>query len=293
MFEQLLINGVMGGVLISLLATGFSLIYKTTGIFHVAYGATYTLAAYLFYALLVEAKLPLHVVIPAVWIATMATGVVMERLVFLPLGTGRASLLTTLLSSLGLYIIAVNLIALWFGSDTKMVGLSAMVTYEVGSSIISRLQLMQAGGSALLLILTFLLLHFTSIGLAVRAIRDDVELATALGDRPARVRAMAVAGGTLLGASAAMLNAAGGTITPHDGLPVVLLAAVATIVGGAGTFAGPALGGLVLGILGSVVAWLFSSKWIDAAVFGLLIGFLLFRPEGLLRAARRAEEATA
>ena len=73
---------------------------------------------------------------------------------------------------------------------------------------------------------------------------------------------------------------------PHSGLDTLLLAVVAAIIGGQGSFIGPIIGGLLLGIVRSEVVWHISAQWQDGVTFLLLALFLLLRPQGIV--ARRA-----
>lgn len=79
-------------------------------------------------------------------------------------------------------------------------------------------------------------------------------------------------------------------IDPYIGFPAVLAAAVACIVGGLHRFIAPALGGVLLGVIQSLVVWQTSTKWESAVTFALLLAFLLFRPQGLLGIRKRLEE---
>ena len=67
-------------------------------------------------------------------------------------------------------------------------------------------------------------------------------------------------------------------------------AGVATIIGGVQSLEGAALGAVLLGLLQNLVTWQFGHQWSPAATFGILILFLLLKPEGLLAVARRVEE---
>ena len=74
---------------------------------------------------------------------------------------------------------------------------------------------------------------------------------------------------------------------PYVGMPMLLSAVVALIIGGVGRFEAPILGGFIIGILQSLAVWVFSSRWQDAVTFTLLILFLLLRPQGLLGEKQR------
>ena len=69
---------------------------------------------------------------------------------------------------------------------------------------------------------------------------------------------------------------------PYVGMPMLLNAVVALIIGGVGRFEAPVIGGLLIGVLQALVVYVASARWQDAVTFLLLIAFLLFRPQGIL-----------
>lgn len=291
MFLQLLANGFVSGCSIALLALSFALIYNTTRTFHVAHGAVYTAAAYACYALFVGQGWPLitAAIFAVIFGATLGTA--MEVIVYAPLVRRKASLLVGLLSSLGLYIAIVNLIALGFGNDTKMLRPGVEQSYQLGPVILSRIQLVAVAVAAVLLPASVLLLNLTTWGKIIRAVRDDAALAQMLGINVSAVRLSVFAAGSALAGVAAVLATLDVGVEPQAGMPAFLMAAVALIVGGVGSFGGPVVGGFVLGLLQGVVIWFTSVRWSSAIAFAVLVGFMLFRPAGLLGPQRRLEES--
>src|SRR5918911_923083 len=118
LFLQLLINGIVMGCSYALVAVGFGLIYGTTRIFHFAHGAVYTAAAYLFYSLSTELRLGHFPAAIVAFIFAAGAGMVIDEFLYRGLIRRGASLLILMLSSLGLYTIIVNIIALGYGSST-------------------------------------------------------------------------------------------------------------------------------------------------------------------------------
>jgi branched-chain amino acid transport system permease protein len=292
MLGQLLINGVVSGCLIGVLAMGFALVYQTTRIFHVAFGATHVAAAYAFYW--AYSQLTIHPVAALILAISAASllAVAVDRGVYAPLLERGGSTLGALLGSLGVYIVVISLISLFFGSDTKVLRAGEAKTFAIGSVIIAHGQALQIGICLALFLGALVILRLSPLGTSIRALRDDPELLRGLGHRPQSIRLAALLLGTGFGAVVACLNAADGAINPYIGLPVLLAATVAMVIGGRENFFGPVVGGLFLGIISSFVTWLSSSRWVDAITFLLLLTFLLVRPQGLLGTARRVEEAT-
>lgn len=123
------------------MAVSFALIYNTTRIFHVAHGAVYTVAAYLCYAFLIQMRLPLAASIVLALCLTALLGALIEGWVYAPLVKRQASLYIALLSSLGLYVVLVNAVAMVWGNETKVLRPGVEATVQIGSVILTRIQI--------------------------------------------------------------------------------------------------------------------------------------------------------
>src|SRR5262245_34744377 len=113
---QLLVNGLVNGCLYALMASGFALIYNTSRIFYIDYCATFSTAAFLCILFLSRFTLGLTLSVFMALVLVALLGIVIEVVVYRPLRRMNASLLVALLSSLGLYIIIINAITLFFGN---------------------------------------------------------------------------------------------------------------------------------------------------------------------------------
>lgn len=290
---QLLLNGLVTGCAYALVALGFALIYNTTRIFHLAHGAVYAVAAYLFYSFYVLWSVPLiGAVLLTVGLAVIL-GILIDEVIHVPLDERDSSLLIHLLSSLGLYIAFVNVIAMIYGNQTKVLSSGVQSTYSAGGVILTEVQVATVGVAVVLFIGLVVLLRKTRLGQQLRAMRDDPELIAVMGLNPRLIRRVVFGLGSALAAVAAILLGLDVGIDPHIGLAAVLNGAVAVIIGGIGLFEGAALGALVLGLLQSMAVWQASARWQEAVTFSVLILFLLFRPQGILGKQRRVEEAAA
>jgi len=290
---QLLANGFVTGCAYALVALGFALIYNTTRIFHIAHGAVYAVAAYLFYSFYVLWGIPLIGAAFLTVVGATVLGVLIDEVIHVPLDEQDSSMLIHLLSSLGLYIALVNVIAIFYGNQTTVLSSGVGTTYSVGGVILTQIQVATVVVAVVLFIGLVVLLRKTRLGQQLRAMRDDPELISVMGLNPRTLRRVVFGLGSALAAVAAILLGLDVGIDPHIGLAAVLNGAVAVIIGGIGLFEGAAVGALVLGLLQSVAVWQASARWQEAVTFGVLILFLLFRPQGILGKQRRVEEATA
>jgi branched-chain amino acid transport system permease protein len=290
MLSQLLANGFASGCGYAIVALGFALIYNTTRTFHFAHGAVYVVSAYLLYTFHNLWHVPLVVAFILTPIAAAMLGIVIDEALYRPLVKRGSSQLIQMLSSLGLYIVLVNVVAMVYGNETKVLNPGIQTTYTFGGVILTRVQLAAVVSFLLLFAALILLLRRTRLGVTVRALRDDRDLISAMGVNPRRVRWAVFALGSALAAVAAMLAGLDVGIDPNIGMTALLNGAVGVIIGGIGIFEGAALGGLAIGILQSLIIWQLSARWQYAVTFVLLIVFLLFRPQGVFGGRRRAEE---
>jgi branched-chain amino acid transport system permease protein len=246
---QLLLNGIAMGALYSIVALGFGLIYNTTHIFHIAHGVIYTVAGYILFSSLVQLHLPLPLAVAMSLTCASAFGVLMELLVYRPLYKKNASLTIPFISSLGVYIFFQNLIALLYGNQTKVLITEPEKTYSLGSLIISRIQLIEVFSALLIFILFYSLTNLTRFGKSLKAISNNPLLAEVVGIDIKKFRLGIFAVGSILAGAGAILSALDVGIDPNVGFPVVLVAIVSVIIGGAGVFEGAFLGGLLIGVV--------------------------------------------
>lgn len=293
MIIQLIANGMIIGCVYALAALGFALIYNTTRIFHFAYGAIYTLSAYIFYTLFKIYNIPFLLSFFITLIASALVGIIVDKLIYKPLEKHGATLLIQLLSSLALYIVIINIIAMIYGNETKLLSIDIQQPTIIGSIILSQNQIFSFIISLSTLLIAVIILRRFSIGRNIRAMRDDPELISAMGINPHNIRNIVFSLGSTLAAIAAILTGLDVGIDPYVGMVAIMNSIVAVIVGGVGIFEGAILGGLMLGIFQNLSVIHFSNKWQDAITFILLILFLIVRPAGILNKQRRSEEEPA
>ena len=288
--DQFIANGLCTGAVYALVALGFALIYTTSGVFHIAHGAAYTAAGYALYSFLTVLRLPFVLSVALAVLATASLGALFEVAVYRPLNATHASPAVLMISSLGLYIIVINLIATFWGNETRTFSSQGQPSVTIGDVILTRVQIAQVLASIGVGALYWTFLRKSRLGRLCRAVADDSTLASVLGIDVGLTRVVAFFIGSSLAAIGAVLVALDVGMDPYVGFSAVLAAAVACIVGGLHRFIAPALGGALLGVVQSLTVWRTSTRWESAVVFAILIVFLLFRPQGLLGMTKRIEE---
>ena len=281
MIWQFVINGLITGILYSLLAIGFALVYNTTKIFHIAAAGIYVFAAFMFWLFAAQLGLP---VILAALIAILLSSILSlmsEALVYHPLKNRNASLNISMIASIGLMTIIVNTMAMFFGNDTKVISNAIMKPLNLGSIIITMPQIFQAIIGVLVLIIFVITLQHTDWGVRLRALSADESLFETLGYDTNRTRVVVFMVSGALIALASCLTVYDVGLDPNMGMNVLINAIVAMIIGGMGRFNACILGGLCLGVLQQLTVYHFASNWQNAVTFLVLLIFLFLRPQGI------------
>lgn len=289
---QILLNGLLQGVLFGATGVAFALVYRTTRIFHIALGGIYILAPYVLMLSALSLGLPIWIgALLAVLIAALV-GILVEESIHWPLTRQGAPTEVHLIASLGTYLILVQCVALIWGNETRVLKAGVDVTWAWGDITLA---LAQVAGPILALCLTtglFVWLSRANRGIELRALADNPILVALLGRNIRALRRLVFGLSGALMATASMAQAWDVGFDPHIGLKAVLIGMVAMIIGGTGSFAGPFVGGILLGILRAEVVWFGSARWEEAATFSLLVLFLFCRPGGIFTKRVRLEEAT-
>lgn len=288
MIQQLILNGVITGSIYALIAIGFTIIYKTVKFFHLAHGVVYTFGAYLAYSVISSNlfnnfKLKFFIGIITGIIGATILGVLIDRLVYLPLRKKKASNLIFLLASFGVFIFIQNLIQLIYGAQ--------ILTIRTGSikegrhffgAVITDIQIIIIIVSFFLLIVSSLFIKKTRLGKAMRAVSDDPITASVVGINPEKTIFTSFIIGSSLAGIGGILISFETNIEPTMGFNAILKGIIASIIGGIGSIEGSVLGGFFLGLAENIGIWKIQAGWKDSISFLILIIFLLFKPVGIL-----------
>lgn len=285
---QVVINGCITGLALSVVALSFTIVYLPTRVFHLALGAIFIIVPYIVWAG-VNAGLPQTFMVVCALLAGTALSLLCELLNHHRLSRIGVSASAHLISSLGIYIVLNQLVFMKWGSDPHTIrsGVSSLIPF-FGVSVTPP-QAASAIFSVLILVAFFLWLRFVKKGVLFRALADNPAEVAILGYNIDRVRLLAFGLSGLLCSCGSLLLAYDKGFSPYGGLTAILLAVVAMIIGGRATFIGPVAGGLILGLLREETAYLLATRWQDLLTFLLLALFLLLRPSGLITHKGRIE----
>lgn len=286
-FFEVLIGGLLSGVMYALVAIGFVLIYKASGVFNFAQGAMVFFAALTCVGIMDKFGLSLWLAIPLTMVTMIVLGMAIERVVLRPLVNQPE--ITLFMATIGLTFFIEGLAQLMWGSQVHKLDLPIedvpmqflMDHFDIN---ISQFDMVAAGVCALLVICLALLFSKTKVGRALRAVADDHQAALAVGIPLQRIWAVvwgvaglvALVAGLLWGARNGVQFAL--TFVALKALPVLIL-------GGFTSVPGAIVGGLIIGA-SEKLAEVYIGPMVGGGIEGwfpyvLALLFLLVRPEGL------------
>jgi branched-chain amino acid transport system permease protein len=280
---QLLINGLQLGAIYGLTAVGFALIFGSTKVFHVAHGASFTLAGYMFWWAMTVLQWPWWGGLLLAVAVVVAFGLLMERWIYRPIQRHEGAFFTVFIAAFGMQIVVQNLIGSLFGRNFETVSVPLSRSIEV----LPNLFVAPIAGVAVVVALVFffglhLFLSKTRVGTGLRALADNPDLVRIFGLQPTRLAQVAFGLGSALVVPAAALTAMSQGINPGIGSHIMLISLAATIVGGIGSLKGAAWGAMMLGLAESLAVWKLDPQWSEAVTFVILFVFIIFRPAGFM-----------
>lgn len=279
---QILLSGVLLGLIYMLVAISFWLIYATTRTFHLAHAVTYAVAGYAMALACTWAGAPLWLGFLGGVALAAVLSTVMEAIVYAPLRVSGASVLGIFLASLGIAIAGPNLIEILVGPSTFRVPNVPNWTMNFGGVTVTTLKLASGAVSLLLAAAVYVLLKYSKVGFAISAVRSNPALAMSVGiSREGVFRMVFALGGALVGV-AGCLATMDGAAQSTMGLQPVLYGLIGIFLGGTASILGAALGGFLLGFLIVVSGLLLPPNFNVILVFALLAAVLIFRPQGLV-----------
>ncbi|WP_167498488.1 MULTISPECIES: branched-chain amino acid ABC transporter permease [unclassified Mesorhizobium] len=281
-FLEVLTGGLLSGVMYSLVAIGFVLIYKTSGVLNFAQGALLLFAALTFVSL-VERGVPFALALAVTFAIMVALGIGIERAVLRPL-TNKPPI-TLFMATLGLSYIIEGAAQLIWGTQVHGLELGIEdVPLDVGGVLISQFDIFAAAVAAAMVLLLSLFFRYTRIGLSFRAVADDQFAALAVGLKLPLIWASVWAAAGLVALVAGLLW--GARLGVQFSLSLVVLKALPVLVlGGFDSILGAIVGGLLIGA-SEKLAEVYIGDYFGGGIeswfaYVVALVFLLIRPSGL------------
>jgi branched-chain amino acid transport system permease protein len=279
-FVSQLFNGLATGALLALISSGLTIIYGTLGVLNLAHGAMFMLGGYAGYV----AYTYTESYIVAVAVGTLFVGLVgilMERLVIRHFYNRPHE--DQLLVTFGLGICFVELVRFSFGSLSLTMPAPSLLQgiTSLGFTFYPTYRLAVVGIVAVALLLLFIVLYRTRLGMIVRAGIEDAVMVSSLGINVYRVFMVVFGIGAMAAGFAGIVNAPIVSLTPDVGEAILVQTFVVVVIGGVGSFTGAIIGGLIAGEIISLTSMV-NPGYAYVMLFAAMTIVLLVRPRGLL-----------
>jgi branched-chain amino acid transport system permease protein len=279
---EVLIGGVASGLMYSLVALGFVLIFKASGVFNFAQGVMVLFAALTLVGLM-ERGAPVWLALGLTMAVMVALAFAIERVVLRPLVNQEAIIL--FMATIGLNFFLEGLGEMAWGANVKRLDIGIPDTsFNVRGVLVNRLELTAAVTAAVLVTVLGIFFHRTRIGRALRAVADDHEAALSVGIPLKTIWVVvwsasglvALAAGVMWGAKAGVQFSL--SLIALKALPVLIL-------GGFTSVPGAIVGGLIIGV-GEKLGEVYWGPLVGGAIenwfaYVVALAFLVFRPQGL------------
>lgn len=281
-FIEVLIGGVLAGVMYSLVALGFVLIFKASGVFNFAQGVMVLFAALTFVGLM-EKGVPMFLALILTVGVMVILAIAIERVVLRHLVNQEHIIL--FMATIGIAFFLEGFGETLWGSDVRPldIGLPNDVVF-VGEAMIQQFDLIAAAAAGVLVLILALFFHYTRVGRALRAVADDHQAALSVGIPLNQIWVIvwAVAGFVALVAGIAW----GARLGVQFSLSLIALKALPVLIlGGFTSVPGAIIGGIIIGA-GEKISEIYVGPMLGGAIeewfaYVVALVFLIFRPQGL------------
>ena len=278
---EAVINGVLLGGILALLALGLNLIFGVIDVVWICYAELIMIGMYAVYYLHVEYAWPLWLAFPACVAVVSALGAALHYFVIRPVLA--AEPINQLLVTGGMLFLLQGAATLAFGVEFRNVGIR-LPTLEVGEMFLSAARLIAFLVAAASMIGVYLFLKRSYLGTAIRAISQDRAIMPLMGVNPNRIFLITSALGGALAGLAACLLVLQYDIHPAIGLSFGPIAFLVCVLGGLGNMIGGFIAAFIFAQFISLGGFFFHLEWGYVAAFLFFIAFMFWRPQGLLGA---------
>lgn len=286
---QFLVGGIILGCIYGLIALGLVLIYKTTDIVNFAHGEMAMVSTFVSFVLLTEYELPYFV---AFILALLFSGilgafiyqVIMKRIQSSPH-------LNQIVVTFGLFLILNGLAGLIWGN--KPTGYPVAIegsSFQVLGVYITPNEVFIVMLTIVLMLIFYLFFRFSKIGLAMRTAAQDIMASRLMGIKVTNIYMVSWIVGGMLGAIAGMMTAPITFLDTHMMLDVLIMAFAAAVLGGFVSLPGVVIGGLIIGIFGSLINFYIGPEMKVVYTFLLIIVVLYIRPQGIFGGAKEIKK---
>jgi len=281
LFLQQLVSGISIGLIYSLLAVGYALVYSIYNFTNWAFDGFMTFGAFMAFTAITSFFMPFWLAAIISIILTVILSVGTEKLAYSPLRVRKAPRLFMMISAMGVNLTIVQLMNKFFGGTFRKFPVESVQPIFIGNVSIGRMDLLAGAISFVVLALLWVFLYRTKWGLAIRASSIDIQTASLMGINNDAVAVIIFGLTGILSAVAGIFYGIKYAVFPMMGT-ITIKAMIASIIGGLGNLPAAIVGSMLLGVLETLVSGYISSTYRDLFSFLFLIVILLFFPNGLM-----------
>jgi branched-chain amino acid transport system permease protein len=279
---EVLIGGIAAGLMYSLVALGFVLIFKASGVFNFAQGVMVLFAALTLVGLM-ERGVPVWLALGLTMAVMVALAFAVERVVLRPLVNQEPIIL--FMATIGLTIFLQGFGEMAWGANVKKLDIGIPDTsFNIRGVLVNRLELTAAITAAVLVTVLAIFFHRTRIGRALRAVADDHEAALSIGIPLKTIWVVVWSASGLVALAAGVMW--GAKLGVQFSLSLIALKALPVLIlGGFTSVPGAIVGGLIIGV-GEKLGEVYWGPLVGGAIenwfaYVVALAFLVFRPQGL------------
>lgn len=287
---QILLNSFVSALTLSLVAIGFTYIFFVTKVFHLAHGGIYVTGAFAFWWMLTKTGNWFAAICFALVFVTILIYLI-EKTIYLPLNKKQSNQSISLIASMGLYVVIVNILALLFGNENKSVNDLVSGSFDFGNIIFTKVQMVQTIVGIMAASAFLIYLSLTKSNLTLQSIADNEIVSKAFGINTEKERVKVFIAGSLLACTAAILRTIELGIEPQAGMGITLTAAVVMILVSRLNLLLIIAFAFALTLLQNSIEWFLNSQWRDGITFLILLSVILFRTEGIVSYKLRKDKA--
>jgi branched-chain amino acid transport system permease protein len=278
-----ILDGVVLGAILSLIAVGLTLIYGLADVLNLSHGEILVAGTVAASVLLQYIGLPLFLSLATGVLVTIGAGVFIEKVVLRPVYTleGDERVLLGLYMTLAFSILLHGILITTFPTAYLTVNLPTP-TIELNGIRVRTAQIFAGAFSSVILAILFLFLKRSWTGMAIRSLTQNEVGALLVGINVKRYRLLVFLLGSLLVALAGIIRSIVATVGPENGFEFTILALLVCVVGGIRSVYGTIVAGLMIGVVYSFLVYLIGTYLAYVALLAVVMVTLLVRPYGIV-----------
>jgi len=288
MFIGTMIYALINTAILALMAIGFNLTFGISGVANFAYGAFFTLAAYMVWVFLNLLQFPYWVAVILAVIINLLLGALIYRVVLLRV---RGQPLSEVIATFGIGLAILELFRYvgWVGFEYTL-PVFVDRSFVIAGTYVDMQRILILVFSILLIAGLWVFTHYTHLGLAFRGIAQDERTALTFGIEADRVATLSVAFGAGLAALSALFIIPLGSISPEEGYDVLIKALAVCIIGGLGSTGGVIAASFIIGFSERLTDTYIGSHWTMIVSLAAILIVLTVKPSGLFGSQKELEE---